>query len=219
MSNTIKWEAFGQKHIDYILKTKDCNANILEGAVRAGKTIDNCIAFSLNLEYSQDKIHLASGSTLANAKLNIGECNGFGLEYLFRGRCRWGKYKDNDALFVTTKSGEKIIIFAGGGLANSYKKILGNSYGMWIATEINEHYDDEDSKISFVKVAFARMLASKTNKFFWDMNPSNPNAKIYEWYIDLWAKQGLVGGYNYQHLNIFDNGAITEQRRLEIILK
>jgi hypothetical protein len=61
------------------------------------------------------------------------------------------------------------------------------------------------------------MLASKTRKWFWDMNPSNPNAKIYEWYIDLWAKQGLVGGYNYGHLNIFDNGAITEQRRLEII--
>lgn len=217
MNSTIGWLPFSQCHIDYITKSKDCVANIAEGAVRAGKTIDNCIAFALNLEYSPDKIHLASGSTLANAKLNIGECNGFGLEHQFRGRCRWGKYKDNEALFVQTKTGEKIILFAGGGLANSYKKILGNSYGMWIATEINEHYDDDDSKISFIKVAFARMLASKKRKWFWDLNPSNPNATIYEWYIDLWSKQGLIGGYNYQHFTIFDNQAITEQRRLEII--
>lgn len=208
---------FSKKHIDYILKTKDCKANVAEGAVRAGKTIDNCIAFALNLEYTTDKIHLASGSTLANAKLNIGECNGFGLEYQFKGRCHWGKFKDNEALFIQTKTGEKIVIFVGGGKADSYKKILGNSYGLWIATEINEHYDCEESKESFIKVAFARQLASDNPKWFWDLNPSNPLADIYTKYIDLWAKYGLVGGYNYQHFTIFDNAAITEQRKEEII--
>ena len=52
-----------------------------------------------------------------------------------------------------TLTGEKIVIFAGGGKADSYKKILGNSYGLWIATEINEHYDSDDSRTSFIKVA------------------------------------------------------------------
>ncbi len=208
---------FSKKHIDYILKTKDCKANVAEGAVRAGKTIDNCIAFALNLEYTTDKIHLASGSTLANAKLNIGECNGFGLEHQFKGRCHWGKFKDNEALYIQTKTGEKIVIFVGGGKADSYKKILGNSYGFWIATEINEHYDCEESKESFIKVAFARQLASDNPKWFWDLNPSNPLADIYTKYIDLWAKNGLIGGYNYQHFTIFDNAAITEQRKQEII--
>jgi len=33
----------------------------------------------------------------------------------------------------------------------------------------------------------------------------------------LWAKNGLIGGYNYQHFTIFDNAAITEQRKEEII--
>ena len=188
-----------------------------EGAVRAGKTIDNCIAFALNLEYTKDRIHLASGSTLANAKLNIGECNGYGLEHLFKGRCKWGKFKDNDALFINTKSGEKIVIFVGGGKADSYKKILGNSYGLWIATEINEHYDSDNSKESFIKVAFARQLASNNPKWFWDLNPGNPNDTIYKDYLDLWQTKGLIGGYNYQHFTIFDNAAITEQRKSEII--
>lgn len=188
-----------------------------EGAVRAGKTIDNCIAFALNLEYTKDRINLASGSTLANAKLNIGECNGYGLEHLFKGRCKWGKFKDNDALFINTKSGEKIVIFVGGGKADSYKKILGNSYGLWIATEINEHYDSDNSKESFIKVAFARQLASNNPKWFWDLNPGNPNDTIYKDYLDLWQTKGLVGGYNYQHFTIFDNAAITEQRKSEII--
>lgn len=213
----IEWKPFSDKHKDYIKATINNTANVAEGAVRAGKTIDNCIAFAINLEYSPDKIHLASGSTLANAKLNIGDCNGFGLEYLFRGRCKWGKYKDNDALYVYTKTGEKIIVFAGGSKADSYKKILGNSYGMWIATEINEHYDCEDSKTSFIKVAFARLLASRQRKWFWDLNPSNPNAPIYKEYIDKWRDKGLLGGYNYQHFTIYDNASITEERKQEII--
>ncbi len=160
---------------------------------------------------------MASGSTLANAKLNIGECNGYGLEHQFKGRCKWGKFKDNEALFINTKAGQKIVIFVGGGKADSYKKILGNSYGLWIATEINEHYDADDSKTSFIKVAFARQLASDNPKWFWDLNPGNPNDTIYSEYLDLWQEKGLLGGYNYQHFTIFDNAAITEQRKAEII--
>lgn len=149
--------------------------------------------------------------------MNIGECNGYGLEHQFKGRCKWGKFKDNEALFINTKTGQKVVIFVGGGKADSYKKILGNSYGLWIATEINEHYDDDDSKTSFIKVAFARQLASDNPKWFWDLNPGNPNDTIYKNYLDLWKEKGLLGGYNYQHFTIFDNAAITEQRKQEII--
>ena len=35
--------------------------------------------------------------------------------------------------------------------------------------------------------------------------------------MDLWKEKGLLGGYNYQHFTIFDNAAITEQRKAEII--
>lgn len=186
-----------------------------EGAVRSGKTIDHCIIASIYLEYCPDKLHLATGSTIANAKTNIGDCNGYGLEHIFRGRCRWGKYKDNECLYIQTKTGEKIVIFAGGGHADSYKKILGNSYGLWIATEINEHYDSDDSRESFIKVAFGRQVAAEKPMVLWDLNPCAPKHKIYTDYIDKY-KDTYVGGYNYEHFTIADNLSITPQRRAEI---
>lgn len=214
---TISWSEFSDKHKDYIRAGIRDKMSVAEGSVRAGKTIDNCIIACAYLEECQDKIHLASGSTIGNAKLNIGDCNGFGLEHLFAGRCRWGKYKDNEALFIRTKTGEKIVIFAGGGKADSYKRILGNSYGLWIATEINEHYDSEDIKSSFIQVAMDRQIASKQPKILWDLNPCNPNHKIYKNYIDKYRKDGLLGGYNYGHFTINDNLSISEERKAEIM--
>ena len=189
---------------------------VAEGAIRSGKTIDHCIIAAAYLEETPDKYHLASGSTIGNAKLNIGVCNGFGLEALFRGRCRWGKYRDNEALFIQTRTGEKIVIFVGGSKADSYKRILGNSYGLWIATEINEHYDCSDSRISFVKVASGRQIAARRPFTLWDLNPCNPKASIYEDYIDKYRTQGLAGGYLYQHFTIKDNATITPERIAEI---
>jgi len=189
---------------------------VAEGAIRSGKTIDHCIIAAAYLEQTPDKFHLASGSTIGNAKLNIGVCNGFGLENLFRGRCRWGKFKDNEALFIQTQTGEKVVIFVGGAKADSYKRILGNSYGLWIATEINEHYDSSDSRISFIKVAFGRQVAAQRPLTLWDLNPSNPKAAIYEDYIDKYRKDGIAGGYQYEHFTIHDNATVTPERLAEI---
>ena len=100
---TIDWKPFSQKHKHYIKQALRSKMSVAEGSVRSGKTIDNCIIACIYLEKCSDKIHLASGSTIANAKMNIGDCNGFGLEHLFRGRCRWGKYKDNEALYLNTQ--------------------------------------------------------------------------------------------------------------------
>lgn len=213
MTRMIPWGKFSDKHKNYIKTALNYKQNVAEGAVRSGKTIDHCIIFSMYLETCEDKIHLASGSSLPNAKLNIGDCNGFGLEHIFRGRCRWGKYKSNEALFVQTKTGEKIVIFTGGGKSDSYKSILGNSYGGWIATEINEHYDCEDSRTSFIKVAMARQIASAHPFTLWDLNPSNPNADIYKNYIDKFMG---FDWYRYEHFNIFDNATMSQERIEEI---
>ena len=216
MSQKIPWGEFSLKHKEYIqnaLKNRMC---VAEGAIRSGKTIDHCIIAAAYLEQTPDKYHLASGSTIGNAKLNIGVCNGFGLENIFRGRCRWGKYKDNEALFVNTQTGEKVIIFVGGAKSDSYKRILGNSYGLWIATEINEHFDSDDSRISFVKVAMGRQAAAVKPLTLWDLNPSNPRSTIYSDYIDKFRESGLLGGYQYQHFTIADNATISEHRLAEI---
>ena len=198
-----KWTA---KHKEYMHKGIKATISVAEGAVRAGKTVDNVAMFAKMLELGvQDKIHLASGSTSANAKLNIGDCNGFGLEYIFRGRCKWSKYKGNECLRIKTANREYIIIFVGGSKADSFKKIRGNSYGMWIATEINLHHD------SFIKDAFNRQIASKTRRVFWDLNPSSPANFIYKDYIDKF-EETYGERYNYEHFTIRDNATITEER-------
>lgn len=213
---TIPWGAFSDKHKRYIKNSLHNRMCVAEGAIRSGKTIDHCIIAAAYLEQCPDKYHLASGSTIGNAKLNIGVCNGFGLENLFRGRCRWGKCKDNEALFVDTQTGEKVVVFAGGSKSDSYKRILGNSYGLWIATEINEHYDSTDSRTSFIKVASGRQIAARRPFTLWDLNPCNPKASIYEDYIDKYRNEGLPGGYQYEHFTIADNATITPERLAEI---
>lgn len=62
---------FGEGHKEYIRRCRGCTFNILEGAVRSGKTVDNVFAFAQELKTTPDKIHLATGSTMGNAKLNI----------------------------------------------------------------------------------------------------------------------------------------------------
>lgn len=205
---------FGEKHRDYMRRCLGASVCVAEGAVRSGKTVDHVFVFAKLLEDAPDRLHLATGPTLANARLNIGSCNGFGLEALFRGRCRWGKFQDNECLRVRTATGEKIIIFAGGGKADSFRKIRGNSYGMWIATEINLHHD------SMIREAFNRQLAAKRRRVFWDLNPEGPGAAIYTDYLDRYAamqaKGEFPGGYCYGHFTIRDNAALPPGRIGEI---
>nr|DAM67740.1 MAG TPA: large terminase [Caudoviricetes sp.] len=208
---------FGEKHKEYIRQAKNNTYNIAEGAIRAGKTVDNIFAFAHELKSTQDRIHIATGSTVANAKLNIGDANGYGLEYIFRGQCRWGKHKGNEALIIKgeeTHYKTRIVIFSGAAKADSYKSIRGNSYGMWIATEINLHHKDS------IKECFNRTAAAKNRKFFWDLNPSNPKHFIYLDHIEKYRKLDKeVGGVNYEHFTIRDNATLDDQRIKEIELQ
>lgn len=198
------------KHREYMQQAVNSTISVAEGAVRAGKTVDNVAAFACMLERGvPDRIHLATGSTAANAKLNIGDCNGFGLEHIFRGRCRWTKYKGNEALEIKAAGRKYVVIFAGGAKADSFKKIRGNSYGMWIATEINLHLP------ATIQEAFNRQLAAIVRRVFWDLNPSAPSHFIYSDYIDKFP-EAYGERYNYQHFTIRDNATITPQRLAEI---
>ena len=172
-------------------------------------SVDNVFVFASLLEHAPDRIHLATGSTLGNAKLNLGDCNGLGLEHIFEGRCRWAKYRGNEALIVRAAAGERIVIFSGGKNADAYKRIRGNSYGMWLATEINLHAD------SFIKEAFNRQLAARERRVFWDLNPSAPSHPIYRDYLDRF--ESLGESYNYAHFTIHDNPVVTPERLSAVI--
>lgn len=200
---------FGEKHRAYMRRAMTAEISVAEGAVRAGKTVDNVFVFASLLEHAPDRIHLATGSTLGNAKLNLGDCNGLGLEHIFEGRCRWTKYRGNEALIVRAAAGERIVIFSGGKNADAYKRIRGNSYGMWLATEINLHAD------SFIKEAFNRQLAARERRVFWDLNPSAPSHPIYRDYLDRF--ESLGESYNYAHFTIHDNPVVTPERLSAVI--
>lgn len=203
-----KWT---QKHKDYMRHAEAATIAVAEGAVRAGKTVDNVAVFARMIDRGvPDRIHLATGSTAANAKLNIGDCNGFGLEYIFRGRCRWTKFKGNEALVIKSHGRDYVVIFAGGAKADSFKKIRGNSYGMWIATEINLHHQNT------IHEAFNRQLAAKVRKVLWDLNPESPASSIYTEYIDKFPEQ-YGSAYCYEHFTIRDNASVSPQRLQEIV--
>ncbi len=213
-SKLIPWQPFSPLHKEYIKNCLTNTFNFAEGAVRSGKTISNVYAFAMLLERTPDKLHLATGTSLAAACMNIGDCNGFGLEHIFRGRSRWGLYKGNKALYITTKKGlERVIIFVGGGKSDSYKKIRGNSFGMWIASEVNKHFISDDDHC-FLSEAFNRLLASGMRRILWDFNPDYPTHPIYTKYVDKYLADGL--DVNHRKFTIFDNNAISPERIAEI---
>ena len=208
MSKTLhpKWS---DKHKAYMQAAVKSTISVAEGAVRSGKSVDNIAAFARMIDLGvKDRIHLASGATVATAKTIIGDCNGYGLEWIFRGRCRWGKYKDNEALYITSHGREYIVVFVGGGKADSFKRIRGYSLGMWIATEIDLQNPE------FIKEAFNRQLAAHTRRVFWDLNPSSPANYIYKDYIDKFPEQ-FGEKYNYEHFTLYDNVNLTAERIAE----
>lgn len=194
--------------------------NIAEGSIRSGKTTDNIFCFAHDLKRSKDKLHLATASTQPTAKIIIGDCDGYGLEHIFRGQCRWGKYKGNECLSICGKDTgykEKIVLFCGGAKADSYKKFRGMSIGLWIATEINLHHEET------IREAQRRQINADIKRFYWDLNPESPNAEIYRKFIDVYEEKSesgqLKGGFNLTTFNIFDNINLSKENLDEEISK
>lgn len=203
------------KQADYIRRCRDSWLNVAEGGKRAGKNIINLIAYAMCLEVHPDKLHLVAGVSLAAAKMNAIDSNGFGLQHLFAGRCREGEYKNRDALFIQTVTGEKIVIVAGGGKKNDAARIKGNSYGTVYITEVNECHQ------TFVQEVFDRTLASSFRQLFFDLNPKPPAHWFYRDvldYQDQLRESGENPGYNYAHFTVFDNLSIPNDR-LKAVLR
>ncbi len=217
--NTILYN-WSDKHKDYIRATADCNYNVAEGSIRSGKTVDNIFAFAHHLKTSQDKLHLVTASTQGSAKIIVGDSDGFGLEHIFRGQCRWGKYLGNEALLIkgkATRGRLRVVMFCGGAKADSYKKFRGITIGQWLATEVNLHHKET------IEEAMKRQISAHTKRLYWDLNPENPNDMIYRDYLDKWQEASergdFVGGYNYQTFNIYDNVNIPEKNLQEFVSK
>ena len=214
-SNKLQLSPFSDKYVEYYKNCFKSTINCLEGAYRAGKSVINVYSFANYIEYCEDKIHLVSGASASSARLNVADCNGLGLNYIFRGRCRSGKYEGNECLKVESKKGLKIIIFVGGGQSDSYKRIQGLSFGSWLSVELANLYISDDEKC-FIDMALSRLTQSKNQRVWWDLNPVYPSHPVYTKYLDKYEERDkndeLYGGYNYMKCSLFDNKALSKSQ-------
>lgn len=200
---------FTQNQVDYLMRCFDSWFNVAEGGKRGGKNVLQTLAFCTMLEVHPNKLHLIAGVSQTTAKLNILDCDGFGLTNFFEGRCREGKYKDRSCLYVQTKTGEKVVLISGGAKDGDEKYIKGNTYGMAYVTEANECH------AKFIKEVFDRTLSSSDRKIFHDLNPKSPQHWYYTDVIDFHLQKQAVNpfyGYNYGHFTIADNLSISDEK-------
>ncbi|MBR2226785.1 MAG: PBSX family phage terminase large subunit [Bacteroidales bacterium] len=204
-----------EKQSRYIKRSLSSWLNVAEGGKRAGKNVMNIIAWAASLENHPNKLHLAAGVSISAVKLNILDSDGLGLTHIFQGRCREGTYKDRDALFIKTRTGEKIVLIAGGSDNGSEAKIKGQTYGSVYITEANECCE------AFVKECFARTLSSRDRKIFMDLNPKGPQHWFYVDLLNFYDKssaEGLITGYNYEHFTVLDNLSMSDQQLRDLML-
>lgn len=202
----IPYAPLNEKQTRYIILSQVAWFNVLEGGKRASKNITNLIAWAMILENHPDKLHLAGGYTQATAKINIIDSNGYGLRHIFHGRCREGIYDNVDALFIQTRTGEKIVLITGGGKSNDDARIKGFSVGTCYITEANECHP------TYIKESFDRVLHSTQRRIFHDLNPKGPSQWYYTEVLDFHEKQQKKNpryGLNYAHMTLVDNMAMT----------
>lgn len=200
---------FSKRQEEYMYRSFQSWFNVAEGGKRGGKNVLQTTIFCMMLETHKNKIHLISGVSIATAKLNIMDCDGFGLLNYYEGRCREGKYQSRDCVYVQTMTGEKIVLVSGGGKDGDEKLIKGNTYGMAYVTEANECHPN------FLREVFDRTLSSSNRKIFHDLNPKEEE----HWYYtdilnfhELKQLNDLTYGYNYGHFTIADNYSESDNK-------
>lgn len=205
---------FTQRQHEYMARCLSSWFNVAEGGKRGSKNVLQTYVFCKMLETHQNRLHLVAGVSVATAKLNILDCDGFGLSNYFEGRYREGRYKDRDCVYVQTKTGEKIVLVSGGGKNGDEKLIKGNTYGMAYITEANECHEN------FIKEVFDRTLSSTDRKIFHDLNPKSQLHWYYEKILDIHEEKKRDNpsyGYNYGHFTIADNLSISGDKLRKVL--
>lgn len=203
-----------KRQYEYFLRCFKSWFNVAEGGKRGGKNVLATLIFCSMLENHKNKIHLVAGVSVATAKLNILDCDGYGLLNYFEGRCREGKYKDRDCVYVQTKTGEKIVLVSGGGKDGDEKLIKGNTYGMAYVTEANECHP------KFLKEVFDRTVSSSDRKIFHDLNPKEEEHWYYTDILHFHEEQqaeDVSYGYNYGHFTLVDNMSLSDEKIYNVL--
>lgn len=206
---------FTNRQLQYLTRCFSSWFNVAEGGKRGGKNVLATMAFCTLLDIHKNKLFLVAGVSVATAKLNILDCDGYGLTNYFEGRCREGKYKDRDCVYIQSKVGEKIVLVSGGGKDGDEKLIKGNTYGMAYVTEANECHS------KFLKEVFDRTMSSSNRKVFHDLNPKEPDHWYYRDILDFHEEMQIQDsdyGYNYGHFTLVDNMSLTNEKIRKILM-
>ena len=181
----------------------------IEGGMRGSKNVTACAGWGMFLETTKDELHLAIGVTVATAKMNIIDSNGFGMKHIFKGRCHEGKYKENNALYIDMPNGnQKVIIIVGGGKADSFTRFEGYSIGSVYFDQI------ELLHLKTIKKAVQRTIAAHDRNHIISGNPTFPDSEVYTEIESGWQR---TGRYRFHHFTMWDNPAIDKDRRKEIV--
>lgn len=193
---------------------------VAEGSVRSGKTCTLLMAFAAYVVRSPERVFLLSGRTVKTAEQNC-ILERFGLLNLIPGS-KYGKVGESRTVTfsVRTEDGlivNKKIVVVGAADIRAYMMIRGNTYGGWMADEVNMH-DPE-----FVSEALRRTAMSTDRRHYFSLNPDHPNHWFYRDYLDRYDAMTPeevkdLGGYTWWHFTPKDNPAMTPEmiRSLEM---
>ena len=198
---------FSQNQTRFFWNCFDHWFNVAEGGKRGGKNVLITMAYCTILEKHPSRIHLIAGVSTATARLNILDCDGFGMKNYFEGRCREGVYQNRDCLYIQTLTGEKVVLVSGGGKAGDEKLIKGNTYGTAYITEVNECSE------AFIQEVFDRTLSSPDRKIFHDLNPKAEGHWYYRSVLNFHEEKQKADpayGLNYGHFTIADNMSLSD---------
>lgn len=70
---------FSKRQQEYMYRCFDSWFNVAEGGKRGGKNVLQTMIFCMLLETHKNRIHLIGGVSSATARLNILDCDGYGL--------------------------------------------------------------------------------------------------------------------------------------------
>lgn len=191
-----EFKPFSKKQLD-VISNANAFINILEGAVRSGKTIAANVRWITHVAQSPHNEFLMSGESTDSLYRNVLKDI---IAILGENNARYIKSGEGGAQLILNFNGqEKICYCRGAAKANDEGKIRGMTIGGWYADEITLHHQ------AFIKQAIARM-SLEGSIALWTTNPDSPYNQIKLEYIDKAEEK------NYRHwkFNLDDNNAISE---------
>jgi len=186
--------------------------SVWEGAVRSSKTVIALMAFAIYVTRSPETSFLISGRTVGTIEKNC-IFEDYGLLNLLPGS-EYRKVGESRAITFFARQGDRIvekhIYVLGAADIRAYMALRGNSYGGWMADEVNMH-DKE-----FVIEALKRTAVSTDRRHFWTLNPDNPHHWVYKEFLDYYdsldkEQRKALGGYHWWHFTPEDNPAMTPE--------